>query len=117
MRGYVETGDDAFQLGPRCGVAPHHLRVVARHDMRTRRRQREEPVESLQHPSDMEGSGEGPAGLHVLVEMRDVGSDDHPAARCVDARKLQPGRMPAGGVQLDARVSSASPLYNSIRRR
>jgi hypothetical protein len=50
----------------------------------------------------MESSGEGPAGLHVLVEMRDVGSDDHPAARCVDARKLQPGRMPAGGVQLDA---------------
>jgi hypothetical protein len=103
MRGDVETDDDAFQLRPGCGVAPHHLGIVARHDMPSGRRQREEPVETLQHLAHMEGSGKGPAGLHVLVEMRDVGSDNHPAARRIDARKLEPGRMPTGGVQLDAR--------------
>ena len=67
-------------------------------------------VVGLEHLADVEGCGVGPAGLHVLVVMSDVGGEDDPAAPGMDADELHPRRMAADRVQTDAGASSTGPL-------
>ena len=106
---------DAFQPG-HCRVALHHQRVVAGHDVLRARREPLQLVEAFQHVADMEGGGEGALGLHVLVEMGDVGGEHDRAAR-----RLTPSRIagPSNGRRRHAALmpgaSSASPSWKTTR--
>ena len=60
-------------------------------------------LEAFQHLADMEGGGEGPAALHVLVEMRHVRGQHHGAAFGRHRHALQPGGMAAHQMGADAR--------------
>ncbi len=80
------------------------------HDVLRRRRGGAQEIIALEHLADMERGGEDPPGLHVLVVVRDVGSDDHPAAFRVHAHELQSRRMAWCGVQLDSREWIVAPV-------
>jgi hypothetical protein len=62
-----------------------------------------ERVVGLEHFADVEGCGERPAGLHVLVEMGNVGGEHNPAAARMDPDELHPRRMAADRMQTYAR--------------
>ncbi len=47
----------------------------------------------------MERRHERSARFEILVKMRDVGGDNHPATAGVNAHELQAGGMPAGRMQ------------------
>ena len=74
-RRHVEAHRNAFQLRARRRIKLHHQRIMPRHDMALVRRQRQQPVEPLQHFADMKGGRERPLARHVLVEMADVGGE------------------------------------------
>ena len=67
-------------------------------------------VVGLEHLADVKRGGEGPAGLHILVVMGDVGGEDDPAAASVDADELHTRRVAAHRVQTDARRKLGRPV-------
>src|SRR3984957_11787968 len=76
----VEAHDDALKLGARGLVAFHHQWIMAGNNVLRRRRRRTQFVKALEHLADVERRDIGLVGVHVLVEVRDVGGEYDPAA-------------------------------------
>ena len=93
----MQFNDNAF-LPRQCGVAAHHFRIMAWHDVLRAWRKRTQLIKTFQHFTDMKRCGEGPARFHVFVEMRDIRGQHHTPTRRIHAHALQAHGMAATGV-------------------
>jgi len=93
----VQANGNAFEAGLGGGIALHHERVMPGDNVRRGIGQAVKELESLKHFRDVVDDGERAALFKIVVEMRGVGSQHHPAAPGPNARALQ-----SGGVAADA---------------
>src|ERR1700688_3196167 len=89
----VEAHDDALELWARGLVTFHHQRIMAGNNVLRRRRRGTQLVKTLEHLTDMERRHIGFVGVHVLVEVRNVGRQNDPAAFGVYPHELESCRM------------------------
>src|SRR4030095_1966384 len=75
--GHVKANSDALQLRARSRIKLHNKRIMSWNDMAPVRRQCQQPVESLQHFTDMERSRKRTLTRHVLVKMADIRVEYH----------------------------------------
>ena len=90
-RRIIEAHDDAVELGTRGLVTFHHQRIMTGNNVLGRGRRRFQFVETFEHLTDVKNRHEGFVGVHVLVEVRDVGRQDDLAAFGVHPYELQSG--------------------------
>ena len=65
------------------------------YDVTLVRRQRQQPVESLQHFADMKGGRKWTSARHILIKVTDVGGQHDEAPAGPNANELKPGLMAA----------------------
>src|SRR5687768_16680091 len=100
--GHVKAHGDPLQLRARSRIQLHDQRIMPWNDVALVRRKCKQPVEPLQHFTDMKRGRERTLTRHILVKMADVGGQHDKSPACPDPNELKPGRMASGRMDRNA---------------
>ena len=110
-----DTDGHAFQPFTRRREPFHDQGVVPWNYMRRRVGEGANEVEGPVHPGQVGDDAERAVLLHVRVEMRRVRGENDVPPSGLDLYDLQPGRVPADPVRLDAPYDLLGPLTKLSR--